>query len=75
MIIKVARLIVTLGLSVAFIVIGVTGCVHDQQSASLKESPPYTKPTWSGDDHDEPVYTSPAIPPASTNLSGANAHP
>jgi hypothetical protein len=64
-----------LGLSTALVVTGVTGCADDQQSSNLKGSPPYTKPTWSGDDHVPPVYTSPAVSPASTNLSVENPPP
>jgi hypothetical protein len=72
--IQVARLFMALGLglSVAFLL---NGCVDDQQSSNLKGSPPYTKPTWSGDDHVNPVYTSPAIAPTTTNLSEADADP
>ena len=75
--IKAARLFVALGmgLSTAFVVIGITGCVDDQDSSNLKGSPPYTNPTWIGDDHIQPVYTSPSVTPATTNLPEANTPP
>lgn len=34
-----------------------------------------SKPTWSGDDHDQPVYTSPTNAPATTNLAAAKLPP
>jgi hypothetical protein len=64
-----------LGLSTAIMATGITGCANGPFSSSLNGSPPNTKPTWSGDDHVPPVYTSPAGNPASTNLSGGNTPP
>lgn len=64
-----------LGLSMAILVMGITGCADDQQSATIKHSPTYVKPTWSGDDHTPPVYTSPTITPATTNLPAGNTPP
>jgi hypothetical protein len=64
-----------LGLSTAAAVTGITGCVGDQHPANPNQSPPYFKPTWSGDDHAQPVYTSPTVTPATTNLPTANTPP
>jgi len=65
------RLILVLGLSfvLAVVVTSVTGCVGGPFSSNLNHSPPYTKPTWTGDDHTPPVYTSPAVAPATNNLA------
>jgi hypothetical protein len=63
-----------LGLLMA-IVIGLTGCAADQDTSNLKHSPTTTTPTWSGDNHIPPVYTSPATTPATTNLPAGNTPP
>jgi hypothetical protein len=67
-------LVLGLGLSTA-IVAGITGCAADQDTSNLKHSPTATTPTWSGDSHTPPVYTSPATTPATTNLPSANTPP
>jgi len=64
-----------LGLSVAAVVSSLTGCVSDEPSSNPNQSPPYFKPTFSGDDHTPPVYTSPSITPATTNLPAPNTPP
>jgi hypothetical protein len=64
-----------LGLSMAAMVTGITGCASGPFSSSLGHSPTDNQPTWSGDDHAMPVYTSPAVTPASTNLQSANTPP
>jgi hypothetical protein len=64
-----------LGLSTAAAVTGITGCVGDQHPSNPNQSPPYFKPTWSGDDHAQPVYTSPTVTPATTNLPASNTPP
>ena len=63
-----------LGLSLIMLGAGLTGCVNEKPSSSLKHSPAYEKPTWSGDEHTPPVYTSPTAP-ASTNLPAGNSPP
>jgi len=64
-----------LGLSMAAIVGVVAGCAADQDTSNLKHSPTATTPTWSGDNHSPPVYTSPASAPATTNLPASNTPP
>jgi hypothetical protein len=64
-----------LGLSMAAMVTGITGCASGPLSSSLGHSPTDIQPTWSGDDHAMPVYTSPAVTPATTNLQSANTPP
>jgi hypothetical protein len=64
-------LVLGLGLSTAAVVTGITGCTSGPFSSNLNQSPPYTKPTWSGDDHVPPVYTSPTVNPTTNNLSNA----
>jgi hypothetical protein len=64
-----------LGLSTAAAVTGITGCVGGPFSSNLNQSPTDFQPTWSGDDHAMPVYTSPTVTPATTNLPAANTPP
>jgi hypothetical protein len=68
-------LALALGLSTAAVVSGITGCASGPFSSSLGHSPTDSKPTWSGDDHAMPVYTSPTVTPATTNLPAANTPP
>jgi hypothetical protein len=58
-----------LGLSTAVVVTGLTGCVGGPFSSNLNQSPTDSKPTWRGDDHTPPVYTSPTVTPATNNLA------
>jgi hypothetical protein len=67
-------LVLVLGLSTA-IVVGITGCVADQKASYFRHSPTSATPTWSGDNHTPPVYTSPATTPATTNLPATNTPP
>jgi hypothetical protein len=64
-----------LGLSMATVVMGITGCAAGSDTSNLKHSPAATTPTWSGDNHTPPVYTSPATTTATTNLPTANPPP
>jgi hypothetical protein len=75
--IKVSRLFLALGLglSTTAIITGVTGCASGPLSSNLNQSPTDFQPTWSGDDHAMPVYTSPTVTPATTNLTTANTPP
>jgi len=73
--IKTGSLLAALGLSTAIMVTGITGCANGPFSSNLNGSPPNTKPTWSGDDHVPPVYTSPVVNPESTNLPAGNPPP
>ena len=68
-------LAICLGLSTAALVTGITGCASDEHPANPNESPVYFKPTWNGDDHAQPVYTSPTVPPPATNLPAAKTPP
>ncbi len=75
--IKAGRLLLALalGLSTVAMVTGVTGCANGPFSSNLNQSPTDINPTWSGDDHAMPVYTSPSVAPATTNLSTASTPP
>jgi hypothetical protein len=64
-----------LGLSTAAVVTGITGCAGGPFSSNLNQSPTDVNPTWSGDDHAQPVYTSPTVTPATNNLPAANTPP
>ena len=64
-----------LGLSMAAIVTSITGCASGPFSSNLKQSPPDFKPTWSGDDHAMPVYTSPTVTPTTNNWPATNSPP
>ena len=72
--IKAGSLFLALGLGLSTAAM-VTGCASGPFSSSLGHSPTDNQPTWSGDDHAMPVYTSPAVTPASTNLQSANTSP
>jgi hypothetical protein len=75
--IKAVRLLLALclGLSMAVVVTSITGCASGPFSSNLNHSPTDFEPTWSGDDHAMPVYTSPTVTPATTNLTTANTPP
>jgi hypothetical protein len=62
-----------LGLSTAVIATGITGCVGGPFSSNLNQSPTDFQPTWSGDDHAMPVYTSPTVTPATNNWPATNS--
>jgi hypothetical protein len=64
-----------LGLLTAVIVTGITGCIGNQHQSNPNQSPPYFKPTWSGDDHAQPVFTSPTVTPATNNWPATNSSP
>jgi hypothetical protein len=64
-------LALALGLSTVVVVTGITGCVNGPFTSNLNQSPPYDKPTWRGDDHAQPVYTSPTVTPATNNLANS----
>jgi hypothetical protein len=40
--------------------------------ATPSHPPQLSKPTWDGDEHDQPVFTSPTNAPAITNLPAPN---
>jgi len=75
--IKAGRLFLALalGLSTAAMAVGATGCASGPFSSNLSHSPTDIPPTWNGDDHAMPVYTSPAVAPATTNLPAATTPP
>ena len=72
--IKTGRLFLALGLGLSMAAM-VTGCATGPFSSNLGHSPTDIQPTWSGDDHAMPVYTSPAVTPATTNLQSADTPP
>jgi len=71
--IKAGRLFLALGLglSMAAVITGTTGCASGPFSSNLNQSPTGFKPTWRGDDHTPPVYTSPTVTPATNNLANS----
>jgi hypothetical protein len=75
--IKAGRLFLALGLglSMAAIVTSITGCASGPFSSNLNQSPSDFQPTWSGDDHAMPVYTSPTVTSATTNLPATDTPP
>jgi hypothetical protein len=72
--IKAGRLFLALGmgLSMAAIVTTITGCVSDRYHSNPNQPMLNFQPTLKSDDHAMPVYTSPAVTPATTNWSNAN---
>ena len=60
-----------LGLSTAAIITSITGCASGPFSSNLNQSPPDSKSAWGGDDHAQPVYTSPTVTPATNNLANS----
>jgi hypothetical protein len=75
--IKAGRLFLALGLGLpmAVIVTSITGCASGPFSSNLNQSPTDVQPTWSGDDHAMPVYTSPTVTPATNNWPSTNSSP
>ena len=75
--IKSDRLFLALGLwlSMAIIVAGIIGCASEQNVSNLNDSHIYFIPNGSGDDHTQPVYTSPNTTPATNDWPAANTHP
>ncbi len=55
-------LFLMLGLGLATAIVAATGCAAGPDTSSRKHAPFNPNPTWSGDQHDPPVYTSPATP-------------
>jgi hypothetical protein len=72
--IKIGRLFLMpgLGLLAAMVVIGINGCTSGPLSSNLSHSPTDDNSTFSGDNHIQPVYTSPTVAPATTNLPAGN---
>jgi hypothetical protein len=62
-----------LGLSTAAFVTSTIGCASGPFSSNLNQSPPDIQPTWSGDDHAMPVYTSPIVTPTTNNWPATNS--
>jgi hypothetical protein len=60
-----------LGLASAVVVTGITGCASGPFSSNLNQSPPDSKSAREGDDHAQPVYTSPTVTPATNNLANS----
>jgi hypothetical protein len=60
--IKTGRLLLTMGLGL-LAVIGINGCTSGPLSSNLSHSPTNDNSTFSGDNHTQPVYTSPTITP------------
>jgi len=59
---KTEGLFLALGLGLSVMVVGNTGCAAGPDTSGRKQAPTNPNPTWSGDKHDPPVYTSPATP-------------
>jgi hypothetical protein len=69
--IKAGRLFLALGLglSMATVITGTTGCASGPFSSNLNQSPTDFQSTSDGEDHAMPVYTSPTVAPATNNLA------
>jgi hypothetical protein len=75
--IKTGRLFfaMALGLLTTLVVISINGCTSGPLSSNLSHSPTDDNSAFSGDNHIQPVYTSPSVTPATTNLPAANMPP
>jgi hypothetical protein len=60
--IKTDGLTLALGLGLSAAMVAATGCAAGPDTSGRKLAPTNPNPTWSGDNHDQPVYTSPATP-------------
>ncbi len=60
--IKTDGLFLALGIGLSAAIVAATGCAAGPDTSARKHSPVNPNPTWSGDNHDQPVYTSPPIP-------------
>jgi hypothetical protein len=60
--IKTGGLFLVLGLGLSAVIVVVSGCTAGPDTSARKHAPVNPNPTWSGDQHDPPVYTSPANP-------------
>lgn len=74
---KAGRLFLALGmgLSISVIVASLAGCASNQHPSNPDQSRSYLKPTFEGDDHAQPVYTSPTVATAPTNLPASTTPP
>jgi hypothetical protein len=59
---KTGGLFLALGLGLSAAIVVATGCAAEPDTSGRKHAPINPNPTWSGDNHDQPVYTSPATP-------------
>ena len=64
-----------LGLLAAIVTIGMNGCSSGPLSSNLNHAPTDGNLTPGGEDQTQPVYTSPTVTPATTNLPPANTPP
>ena len=60
--IKLDGLFLMLGLGLTTAIVVAAGCAASPNTSSRKPDPTTPSPTWSGDKHDPPIYTSPATP-------------
>lgn len=66
---KSGSLSLALGFGLSVAIVAATGCAAGPDTSARKLPPTNPNPTWSGDNHDQPVYTSPAAPDKN-DLSG-----
>lgn len=64
-----------LGLGLPVVVAGIAGCATGPDLSGSKRVPANPNPTWGGDQHDPPVYTSPATAPENKDLSAERPPP
>ena len=73
--IKIGGLFLALGLGLAAAIVVATGCAAGPDKSGIKHSPTNPNPTWSGDQHDPPVYTSPPTTPDKKELPAPTSPP
>jgi hypothetical protein len=61
-----------LSLATGMVALANTGCTSDRDSSAPVQSASSFQPTWRGDNHTQPVYTSPSTSPANPILPDAN---
>lgn len=59
---KTESLFLALGIGLSAAIMVAAGCATSPDTSSRKPETTMPSPTWSGDKHDPPVYTSPATP-------------
>jgi hypothetical protein len=66
---------IIVSLLTVLVVLAAVKILADDPPATPKPPPQFSKPTWEGDDHDQPVFMSPTNAPALTNWPATNMPP
>jgi len=72
---KLDGLFLLLGLGLSAAIVLATGCAATPDTSGRQHAPINPNPTWSGDNHDQPVYTSPATTPDKKDLPAPTSPP